>query len=154
MPTPPERRTKTDARKSAWLTAFRRELTVTAACTSVGVARSLAYQWRNDDPDFAADWAAAEAEIVDTMERELHRRAVEGVEEPVFQNGRQVGAVRRFSDTLLIFGLKARAPHRYRDNHRVEHVAPAAPRADLSKLSDDELAQLERISRKIHGDDA
>jgi hypothetical protein len=40
-------------------------------------------------------------------EEEAARRAVEGWEEPVFWNGRQIGTRRRFSDSLLIFLFEA-----------------------------------------------
>ena len=69
------------------------------------------------------------------------RRALEGGEEPVFYQGKIVGSVRKYSDTLLMFMLKARRPERYRDRVGVDvaedvrallkavdgqtHVAPA-----------------------------
>jgi hypothetical protein len=48
------------------------------------------------------------------LEDEAVRRAYEGVERPVFQGGKQVGVVREYSDTLLIFLLKALRPEKYR----------------------------------------
>ncbi len=51
----------------------------------------------------------------DRMEDEARRRAVDGVEESVFYQGEQVSTVRRYSDTLLIFMLKARRPETYRE---------------------------------------
>ncbi len=45
-------------------------------------------------------------------EEEAVRRAVDGINEPVFYKGRQVGDIRRFSDTLLIFLMKAGDPAR------------------------------------------
>jgi hypothetical protein len=47
------------------------------------------------------------------------RRGVTGYDKPVYQQGRLVGTVREYSDTLLIFALKARAPDRYRE---IRHV--------------------------------
>ena len=49
------------------------------------------------------------------MEREAARRAYHGVEEPVFHKGEVCGSIRKYSDTLMIFLLKARRPEVYRD---------------------------------------
>ncbi len=54
------------------------------------------------------------------LARVSHRRAFEGVEEPVFHQGKQCGTIRRYSDTLTIFLLKAHRPAKYRE--RREHI--------------------------------
>ena len=51
----------------------------------------------------------------DALEDEAVRRAVDGVDEQVFYQGKACGVVRKYSDTLLIFLLKGRRPERYRD---------------------------------------
>ena len=56
---------------------------------------------------------AAETEATEHLEREAWRRAHDGIAEPVFQHGKQVGTIQRYSDNLLMFLLKARAPDRY-----------------------------------------
>lgn len=56
------------------------------------------------------------------LEQEAYRRAVEGVEEPVYQGGELVGTVRRYSDKLLEFLLRGRRPQVYREN-----AGPDAP---------------------------
>ena len=38
----------------------------------------------------------------------------------VFYKGEPIGAIRKFSDTLLMFLLKAHNPKKYRENMRVE----------------------------------
>lgn len=57
----------------------------------------------------------ADLQATELLEREAWRRAREGIAEPVFQHGKQVGTIQRYSDNLLMFLLKARAPERYRD---------------------------------------
>jgi hypothetical protein len=37
----------------------------------------------------------------------------------VFHQGREIGAIREYSDTLLVFMLKARRPAKFRDNYVV-----------------------------------
>jgi hypothetical protein len=65
---------------------------------------------------FAAAFRDASIRATEVLEAEAWRRAKEGVAEPVFQGGKQVGVVQRYSDQLLMFMLRARAPEKYRDN--------------------------------------
>jgi AcrR family transcriptional regulator len=104
------------ARKRAkLLTAFGEGLSVAAAAKRAGVGRSTAYEWRSADADFAKAWDEAIEAGTDVLEDEAVRRAVEGTDEPVFYQGMVCGAVRRYSDTLLIFMLKARRPEKFKD---------------------------------------
>ena len=53
---------------------------------------------------------------IEEAERELHRRAVDGWEEPVFDiKGNHCGNKRRYSDACLIFMLKSLKPGVYAD---------------------------------------
>lgn len=111
-------------RKRDWapkfLEAFAETGNVKEACATVGVGRSTVYERRIKDETFAVQWDEAEQTSHDTLEREAFRRAAEGTDKPVYQGGKLVGTVREYSDTLLIFLLKARRPEKYRDNHRFE----------------------------------
>ena len=51
----------------------------------------------------------------DTLEDEARRRAVMGTPEPVYYKGEQCGTVRKYSDSLLMFLLKARDRERFGD---------------------------------------
>jgi len=90
------------------------------ACAAVGIGRTTAYRWREEDLDFADAWDAAMKIGVSALEDEAHRRAFDGVDEPVFYQGGQVDTVRKYSDTLAIFLLKAHNPTKYRENTRME----------------------------------
>lgn len=125
--------------KAAWLEAFAEHLTVTAACEAAEVGRSSVYQARKADPEFAASWDEVEAKITDTLEREAYRRATEGVEQPVFHQGRQVGTVLKFSDRMLEMLLRARKPEKYRDRISIEDEREAAARRELEAATDAEL---------------
>jgi len=72
---------------------------------------------------FAAAFREADLKATEVLEREAWRRANEGFAEPVYQHGKLVGTVQRYSDNLLMFLLRARAPERYRDRVDVS-VAP------------------------------
>ena len=58
---------------------------------------------------------AADVQATETLEHEAWRRARDGVAEPVYQHGKLVGTVQRFSDSLLMFLLRARRPDVYKE---------------------------------------
>lgn len=103
---------------------FLRELSQTAnvreACEKAVVCRATAYAHRERDPKFKAAWDSALEDACDRMEREAYRRAVEGVDEPVFYQGEECGAIRRYSDSLLTTLLKANRPEKFRENATVK----------------------------------
>jgi len=53
---------------------------------------------------------------MEALEDEAIRRGKDGIEEPVFYQGEVCGHVRKFSDVLLMFALKANRPEKFRDN--------------------------------------
>ena len=61
---------------------------------------------------------------MDAVEAEIRRRGVEGWDEPVFQGGKRVGVIRRYSDRMLEILAKAHRP-KFRENTRVEVSGPA-----------------------------
>jgi hypothetical protein len=145
-----ERREK----QKVFLDSFRELGTVSAACIAAGIGRTTAYRWRQADEDFALAWHDLEEDTTDEMEREAYRRAVEGVPEPVFHKGEEIATINRYSDTLLIFMLKARKPETYRERFDVNHSGKVATpeRPDLSKLDLEEAEQLTRLLAKARSD--
>lgn len=119
--------------------AFAEEATIAAACAKAKVGRTTVHDRRKRDPVFAQRFLDADEAITEAMEAELYRRAVHGVEQPVFQNGKLVGTVRKFSDVLLIFGLKARRPDIYRDRISIEDERKTQDREAANRLTDAEL---------------
>ncbi len=93
---------------------------VTLACEMARLPRRSAYDWREDDPEFAADWVKSLDLGIDALEDEANRRAREGTLEPVYYQGKEVGQIRKYSDILLIFLLKGRRPEVFRE--RIEHT--------------------------------
>lgn len=120
--------------KPAFLKAFAETGMVAAACRKAKVSRSYVYEARQADEHFAQIWDDIEHATTDEMEREAYRRGVQGVEEPVFQGKELVGHVRKFSDTLLIFMLKARKPEKYRETTRHELTGKDGAPLDFSQL--------------------
>lgn len=133
--------------------------TVSVACELAVIGRSTAYRHRQKDETFAIAWADAEEESTDRLEEEAYRRAVKGVKKPVHYEGRRIDFVDEYSDTLLIFLLKARKPETYRD--RIDHrhsggiARPGGSSStadpgiiDLTLLEQEEIDALERIQLK------
>ena len=121
--------------QAVFIKALRNAPNVTEAAEKAGVNRQYVYRVRDTDEAFAAEWDDALAKSVDEAERELFRRAVKGVRKPVYQNGKQVGEIQEYSDTLLIFLLKSHRAERYRD--RTENM-----NVDVSMLSDEAIERL------------
>lgn len=137
MATTRTRRTpKRAAGREAFLSNLAELGNVRDACRAAGIGRSTAYEWRQDIT-FAGAWDAALEEAADALEGEARRRAVEGVEEPIYHRGEVVGHVQRYSDTLLIFLLKGLRPERFNVEGFVrlaEHKILTVELAELRQL--------------------
>lgn len=117
-------------RQARFLMAFMRLGRVTKAAEEAKISRETHYDWMRSDPTYAAEFRKAEEVVTGQMEDEAYRRAVEGTLKPVTIAGVRVD-VNEFSDTLLIFLLKARRPDKYREHFSHEHTgkdgAPLMP---------------------------
>jgi hypothetical protein len=155
-------RPKSEQPTKEWSDIFIAELTrvpnVTAAAKKAKRSRAYVYRARAEYPDFAAAWDDALEASIEHAEGELYRRSVNGVLEPVFYQGEMIGHIRRYSDTLLMFLLRSHKPERYMEKVRSEltgaNGGPIEQRnlPDLSKLSVEELEQLERLMERASGD--
>ena len=102
-----------------FLGALTRGASVRRAVKESGVCETTVYNRRKTDPAFRRAWCDAADIGTRLMEQEAARRAVRGTLKPIFHKGVRVGMERRYSDTLLIFLLKARKPEVYREGPRV-----------------------------------
>ena len=125
----------TPEKLSAFCTALAETCQVRKACKAVDIAIQTAYRWRKEMPDFAAEWDEAMKAGLLGLESEAHRRAFDGVEEPVFHQGEKCGTIRKYSDTLSIFLLKAHDPDKYRENSKLELAGSLA----LNSMSEEEI---------------
>ena len=113
--------------KGKFIAAFCELGNVKSACKRAGIKRrETVYDWRAADAQFAAAWAEAEIVATETLEAEAWRRAVKGVrkETVTYWKGEEIGRSLeiKYSDTLMVFLLKARAPDKYRETVRQEHT--------------------------------
>jgi len=111
---------KADTWRPLFLQALRNSGNVRAASGAAGIDRDTAYRHRHRSQEFAKEWDAALDDACDVLEAEAWRRAVRGTEEPVHYLGQQVGSVKKYSDVLLIFLLKAHRPMKFRDRVQVD----------------------------------
>jgi hypothetical protein len=126
-------RAHTARHKKGFLTAFAGSGNITLACRASGVGRRTVYDWQARDEAFALAFRQAEIEATEHLEAEAWRRAVAGTRRLRFDKDGQplrdpaTGepyVEMDYSDTLLIFLLKARAPEKYRDRWSLEHSSP------------------------------
>lgn len=98
------------ARMADFLRALAGTHNVAEAARSVGMSRQSAYRLRArlKGQPFDIAWEAAFQHGYDALHQAALERALHGVEIPVFQNGAQVGAFRKFDERLTCFLLGRR----------------------------------------------
>jgi hypothetical protein len=149
----------TNLQQRLFLDAYAQLGNIPAAAQLAKVSRQSHYSWL-DEPEYAAAFAEVQKEAEDMLFEEAQRRAVDGVERPIFYRGKglyetkrepKTGemrptnkpvTMRQYGDTLLLCLLKALRPEKYRARPQ---------RADLSRLSYEDRILLDQLSRKAHG---
>jgi hypothetical protein len=96
-------------------------------------------------------WAAQVA--LGHAEREVYRRAIEGIDHPVIYKGEITGSYKQYSDNLLMFLVKKLDPS-YRDNHQVnvdnsQHIAITQTVYEVRDYRRNQGAVIEGQSREI-----
>jgi len=139
-----------NADASHWRFSFLQDLretgNVSAAARHVGKSRAALYRARKQDAAFAAEWDDALEEAADWLELEALRRAVDGTEEGRYFQGEMIGAITRYSDSLLMFLLKARRPQLYGG---LRQSIPEDGETDIERLR----GELEtKMTRLVDGD--
>lgn len=88
------------------------------ACRSAGISLETANKARRRSRRFSEQWREAEAASVEVFAAEAWRRALQGVEVPVYRRGRMVGSERKYSPALLKFLQRAGNPRKYDPRYR------------------------------------
>jgi len=101
-------------KQRAFLVAYIETGNITKAARMAHMSRTNHYEWLKESEDYKEAFAQAEEAVADRLEEEAWRRAVEGTVKPVFYKGQQVGGIREYSDTLLIFLLNGMRPEKYK----------------------------------------
>ena len=154
----------TDARKQAFLEELAAHGIVARAAraaspNAAGYCVSTFRDARNRDPEFLAAWDEAMEEARGAVECELHRRAVEGWEEPIYggkYKERIVGTTRRYSDRLLELRAKALLPE-YREHRKVEMAGSLEtrqkPTIGLDRLPPELRSQVRELLEQVRDAD-
>lgn len=91
--------------------AFLHELAATArvvhSCKKADLPINHAYWRKKQDPGFHQAWEEALQLGYKTLEDEAIRRARDGVDAPVYYKGVKIATLKEYSDSLLMFMLKA-----------------------------------------------
>ena len=119
-----QKRVSTVLAKARFLRIFATCGNVSRSASTASVSRQHVYAWLDKtkpeyDPKFEALYNDAHENALDILEEEARRRAVDGWAEPVYQGGKKVGVVTKFSDTLLVLLLKGKRPGTFRDRQEV-----------------------------------
>lgn len=98
-----------DRRKVKFLKNLAVSSHVTNSAKAAHVGVSTVYNWRERDPEFFRQWMRALAAGYELLEMDLLDRARNGVEKPVFHEGKQVATVRQYNDGV---GVKLLLAHK------------------------------------------
>ena len=110
-----KRKRKKPPKMDAFLAAYEETGNLSKSCELVEMDDMTHYRWLKKFPSYQRRFAKAQVVASRKLEEEARRRAIEGVDEPVFHDGAVCGYKRRYSDTLLIFLMKGLMPERYRE---------------------------------------
>ncbi len=104
--------------EKAFLAALENTGSVTQAAETAKISRFTVYEYKRNDPAFAASWEQALDAGADTLEDEARKRAFAG------------------SDVLLMFLLKGIRPQKWRESRAT------IPPAELNKMIETEFQRL------------
>ena len=126
-----------DRRKLKFLKELAISSHVAHSAAAANVAVSTVYLWRERDPDFFRAWMRSLAAGYELLEMDMLERARNGVEKPVFHDGKEVATVRHYNDGVGIKLLLAHKQMVALIRAAEEDINPEQVRADLDrKLAD------------------
>ena len=129
-----------EVRKAVFLEAYKLSGTVTFASKIAGVHRATHREWMTSDSEFAKIYKEAHEDFIESLEQEAVRRARDGIKREVFYQGEVVGNMQEYSDSLLMFLMKANRAGKYRDQRSVELTGPAGGAMKIEVIYTDEAA--------------
>lgn len=103
----------TDETKEAIIEMLTEIPNITAVAKMFRVNTSTIRKHRKSDPEFDQAVLDAIEDGYDMLEEEARRRAVDGVQEPIYYMGEKVGEVTKYSDQLLTLLLKGCKPKKF-----------------------------------------
>ena len=128
--------TDTRTRQCIWLAAYEASSSLSVACRTAGISEVAVSHWKRDDPVFVQLRALADERINEAIAAEIHRRAVVGVEQGVWHQGKLVGTQIKASDRLLEFLAMRRDPERWGEQRTQQAADDSAARMLRKVLAD------------------
>lgn len=108
--------------RESFLSLIREGFTNKDAAAACGCGTKYFKRHRDADPEFEKAYQEAREDGNDVIRAEIKRRAIDGVAEPVYHDGRVVGHKQKYSDNLLIHLSKARMPEEFGDKIQQTHT--------------------------------
>jgi hypothetical protein len=108
-----------DDAKQAFLVHIEEHGLVGKAARHIGTTSRIIKAAVKDDEEFSEAFDESMALYLESLEEEIHRRGVEGVEEEIYFKGEVVGSKQVYSDQLLVFETKANI-EKYGDKSKQE----------------------------------
>jgi hypothetical protein len=134
----------TDEQIDTFIDVLTKSGNVSFACRLAGISHSHSYYMKKNKAGFSDRWEEALKVAADSLEEEARRRAVDGVDKPVFYQGACVGTMKEYSDQLLIQLLKAHKPDQF--NERLQVSGPGG-----GQLIVDHVITLKRRTPEMEG---
>lgn len=151
-----ERQRKIPEYKSQIVAAVARGMFLSEICLELDISAKTIKNWRDNDLDFRQAMADAQEAALDRLDREIHRRAFEGVSEYVVAGGRVLMDPaspdpanpiplrrRMYSDTLAMFIMKGRRRDVYGDRVETDNRHSV----DLSGAREELAAKLDQLAQ-------
>jgi len=147
--------------KPGWKPIFLAELekwgVVEHAAHVAGVHVRTAYEAREKDPRFRADWAEAKGTFVGRLEALSMQRAMVGTPKPVYYQGKKIDTIQELENAHLRWVLAHLKPEVYGEKLDVTQTVNGSldlnvtGTLDVTLLSDEELATLDAILERAAG---
>ena len=131
-----------DRRKLKFLKELAISSHVANSAAAANVAVSTVYLWRERDPEFFRAWMRSLAAGYELLEMDMLERARNGVEKPVFHDGKEISTVRHYNDGI---GVKLLMAHRQMvalTRAMENDISPEEVRASLDRKLADMRARL------------
>lgn len=106
----------------AFFEAYVETCKIGEAAKMAGFTLRSVYNWRDKDPVFKERLEEADHEVKGKIEAEIFRRGVDGIDKPVFYQGKVVATVKEHSDRLLELLAYAHMPEKYTKVVKNEHT--------------------------------
>jgi len=131
--------------KKKFLEGYALTGTVKGGAAFAKVNRCTVYKWLKNCPSFVADFESSKEDVTDDLEQEARRRAIEGIDKPIYHQGIRVDVIKEYSDVLLIFLLKGNKPEKYRDKTEITGAGGGPIETKIIVATEEDKKNVERV---------